>query len=243
MLIGNTTRRLPRRFAAALALSVTLLAPAAAAAAAGPGPDLDVRACVNANGDLRLTASWAGMRVTDWSWFVESSEGSGGTFQPVPAPGNSGTVRNVFTGLDPALIDSVSATIYRSPGSDVIELGSMKLFRPNTGWRACGSGIAGPDFDVSACVNASGDLVLTASWSRMRVTDWSWFVESSEGSGGTFQPVPAPGNSGTVSNTFSGLDPNVIDTVSASLFRTPGGDTIQLASLKLFRPNAGWRTC
>jgi hypothetical protein len=106
---------------------------------------------------------------------------------------------------------------------------------------ATGSAVAhhNESFGMTGCVNASGELVLTATWSRMRVTDWSYFVVSSEGSGGTFQPVPQPGNSGTVTTTIGG-DPANVSSLRVSLFNGRGQE---LATGTLTQRPAGWPPC
>lgn len=126
-----------RLLVAGLALSIsTALGAAGFAAAANPNSTFDVTACATPSGDsLILTATWSAMRVTHWSNFIESSEGSGGTFQPVPQPGRFGSVSNTFP-VPVDTIDSVSATVFRTanPNSD---LASVTLTRPATGWPTC----------------------------------------------------------------------------------------------------------
>lgn len=233
------TRRPARRtrlLVAALGLAISAALAASGTAVAHHNQSFGMTGCVNASGDLVLTATWSRMRVTDWSFFVESSEGSGGTFQPVPAPGNSGTVTNTFTELDPATVSSLRVSLFNGSGQ---ELATGTLNQRPAGWPACLS--HNNTFGVTACVTPTGEIVLTATWNRMRVTHWSFFVESSEGSGGTFQPVPAPGPSGTVTQSFEG-DPAALDAVSVSLFGGPTGGR-QLATARLTQRPAGWPPC
>ena len=205
-------------------------------AAAHHNQSFGMTGCVDASGDLVLTGTWSRMRVTDWSFFVESSEGSGGTFQPVPTPGNSGTVTNTFTELDPATVSSLRISLFNGSGQ---ELATGTLNQRPAGWPACQS--HDDTFGVTACVTPTGDLRLRAQWDRMRVTHWSFFIESSEGSGGTFQPVPTPGSSGSVSRTFQG-DPAAVDAISVSLFGGPTGAR-ELATARLTQRPAGWPPC
>ena len=99
-------------------------------------------------------------------------------------------------------------------------------------------------FDASACATPSGDqLVLTAAWSGMRVAAWSYFVESTEGSGGIFDTVPQPGKAGTVTQTVGAEDVANIQTVSATVFRAAGPHYFELASETLTQPASGWAAC
>lgn len=99
-------------------------------------------------------------------------------------------------------------------------------------------------FDVTACATNGGKtLIVTASWSGMTVDAWSWFVETTNGSGGVFEPVPVPGESGTATTTVGGGAASVL-TVNASVFRaTGGGNYRELASATLTQPASGWPRC
>jgi hypothetical protein len=78
------------------------------------------------------------MPVSAWSYFIESTEGSGGIFAPVPEPGDAGTLTNTFGG-DVDTIQSISATVFRSAGesSNYVELDSVTLTQPADGWERC----------------------------------------------------------------------------------------------------------
>ena len=121
--------------ATCLALVFSTAFGAGFAAAANPNRTFDVTACTTPNGkDLILTASWSGMHVDAWSWFVESADGSGGVFGPVPQPGDSGTVTDTF----PAeTTQSVNATVFRAAGPHYVEVGSVTLPQPVDGWARC----------------------------------------------------------------------------------------------------------
>jgi hypothetical protein len=109
------------------------------AAADNPNRTFEVTACATPNGKtLVQTVSWSGMPVAAWSYFIESTDGSGGTFQPVPEPGDSGTLTNTFA-VDVDNIQSVSATLFRSAGesSNYVELDSVTLTQPADGWERC----------------------------------------------------------------------------------------------------------
>jgi hypothetical protein len=121
----------------ALVISMSVAA-SGVAAAANPNRTFDVSACATLNGqNLILTAVWSGMRADAWSYFIESTEGSGGVFQPVPEPGRSGTLTNTFPAEDVANIQSVEATIFRAAGPNSIEVASTTLTQPAAGWTTC----------------------------------------------------------------------------------------------------------
>ena len=137
MLTRHRTRRI-RLFATSLALVIsTAFGATGIAAAANPNRTFDVTACATPNDkNLVLTVSWSGMPVSAWSYFVESTEGSGGVFQPVPAPGDTGTLAEAFSG-DVDNILSVNATVFRAAGPNFIELDSVTLTQPASGWPTC----------------------------------------------------------------------------------------------------------
>jgi hypothetical protein len=137
MLTRHRTGRI-RLLVASLALAISATFGASGIAAAqNPNRTFDVTACATPNGKtLILTVSWSGMPVSAWSYFIVSTEGSGGTFQPVPEPGDSGTLTNTFA-LDVDTIQSVSATVFRSAGPNYIELDSVTLTQPESGWPRC----------------------------------------------------------------------------------------------------------
>jgi hypothetical protein len=125
-----------KRILVLFALVGALLAPAPATAS-NPNRTFDMTACATPNGkNLILTASWSGMPVSAWSYFIESTDGSGGVFGPVPEPGDAGTVSNTFP-VDVDTIQSVSATIFRSAGPNYVELDSVTLTQPGSGWPSC----------------------------------------------------------------------------------------------------------
>jgi hypothetical protein len=125
--------------AASLGLVIsTALGAAGTAAAANPNRTFDVTACATPNDkNLILTASWSGMSVSAWSYFIESTEGSGGVFQPVPQPGDSGRVTNTFPAGDVSNIQAVSATVFRAAGPNYVELDGATLTQPASGWPRC----------------------------------------------------------------------------------------------------------
>lgn len=139
MLTRHRTGRI-RLLVAGVALAVSATFGAAGITAAeNPNRTFDVTACTTPNGKVLIqTVSWSGMPVSAWSYFVISTEGSGGTFQPVPEPGDSGTLTNTFAG-DVDTIESVSATVFRSAGesSNYVELDSVTLTQPESGWPRC----------------------------------------------------------------------------------------------------------
>ena len=139
MLTRHRTGRI-RLMAAGLGLAILAnLGAAGIAAAQNPNQTFEVTACATPNGkNLILTATWSGMPVSAWSWFIESTEGSGGIFGPVPEPGDEGTVTNTFP-VDVDNIQSVSATVFRSAGesSNYVELDSVTLTQPAEGWKRC----------------------------------------------------------------------------------------------------------
>ncbi|HEV8280657.1 MAG TPA: hypothetical protein VGQ02_02260 [Candidatus Limnocylindrales bacterium] len=129
------TRRV-RVLAASLALAITTAFGASGIAwAANPNRTFDATACATPNDkNLILTVSWSGMPVSAWSWFIESTDGSGGVFQPVPQPGDSGTLTETFSGGDVSNIQSVNATVFRAAGPNYVELDSETLTQPASGW-------------------------------------------------------------------------------------------------------------
>ena len=137
MLTRHRTRRI-RLFATSLALVIsTALGATGNAAAANPNRTFDVTACATPNDkNLVLTVSWSGMPVAAWSYFVESTDGSGGVFETVPAPGDTGTLAEAFPG-DVDNILSVNATVFRAAGPNFIELESVTLTQPASGWPTC----------------------------------------------------------------------------------------------------------
>ena len=139
MLTRHPTRRI-RLLVASLGLaSLTAFGAVGIAAADNPNRAFDVTACATPNGKvLNLTVSWSGMPVSAWSFFIESTDGSGGTFQPVPEPGDSGELTTAFPG-DVDTIQSVSVTVFRSAGgsANYVELDSVTLTQPASGWPRC----------------------------------------------------------------------------------------------------------
>ena len=138
MLTRHRTHRI-RLVAASLALGIsTAVGAAGIAAAANPHRTFDVTACATPNDkNLVLTVTWSGMPVSAWSYFIESTDGSGGIFEPVPEPGDAGTLTQTFSGRDVDNILSVSATVFRVAGPNYIELDSVTLTQPASGWPAC----------------------------------------------------------------------------------------------------------
>ena len=138
MLTRHRVRR-SRLLAATLGLVISAtIAGAGIASAANPNRTFDVTACATPNGkNVVLTATWSGVQVDAWSWFVESIEGSGGVFQPVPQPGTSGTLTQTFPAEDVSSIQAVNATIFRATGPNFRELDSVTVSQPATGWSRC----------------------------------------------------------------------------------------------------------
>jgi hypothetical protein len=99
-------------------------------------------------------------------------------------------------------------------------------------------------FDVTVCKTPNGkNAFVTATWSGMQVDAYVFFVTSTDGSGGTFQPVPAPGESGSLTETLRG-DLNNIQSVEISLFRATGGSKFrEVASATITDPASSWPTC
>jgi hypothetical protein len=128
-----------RSLAAGIALAITMvIGSVGVVVAANPNQTFDVTACAAPNGKtLFVTATWAGMQVDAYSFFVTSSDGSGGTFQPVPAPGESGSVTDTAGG-DVDNIQSVEISLFRATGgSKFREVASATLTQPATGWPTC----------------------------------------------------------------------------------------------------------
>jgi hypothetical protein len=125
--------------AASLGLAISIaLGAAGMVAAENPNRTFDVTACATPNEkNLILTASWSGMPVSGWSYFIVSTEGSGGAFQPVPQPGDSGTLTNTFPAGHVSNIQSVSATVFRAAGPNYVELDTTTLTQPAAGWPRC----------------------------------------------------------------------------------------------------------
>jgi len=137
-MLSRARLRRPAVILASLVIATsTALAVSGIAAAANPNRTFEVTACATPNGkNLVLTASWSGMPVSAWSYFIESTDGSGGVFEPVPAPGNSGTVTQTFP-VDVDNIQSVSVTVFRAAGPNYVELASATLTQPASGWPTC----------------------------------------------------------------------------------------------------------
>jgi hypothetical protein len=137
MLTHHRTRRI-RLLVASLGLAtLTTFGAFGIAAADNPNRTLEVTACATPNDKvLILTVSWSGMPVSAWSYFIESTDGSGGTFGPVPEPGDAGTLTNT-SWVDVENILSVSATVFRVAGPNYVELDSVTLTQPAEGWPRC----------------------------------------------------------------------------------------------------------
>ena len=138
MLTRHRIRR-SRLIAATLGLVISAtMGSAGLASAASPNRTFDVTACATPNDkNVVLTATWSGMQVDAWSYFVESTEGSGGVFSPVPEPGASGTLTQTFPAEDVSSILSVNATVFRATGPNYRELDSITVTQPATGWARC----------------------------------------------------------------------------------------------------------
>ena len=138
MLTRLRTRR-TRLLAATMGLAIsTAFGAYGIAAAANPHATFDATACATPNDkNLVLTVSWSDMRVSAWSWFVESTEGSGGVFEPLPETMNTGTLTQTFPAEDVGNITSVSATVFRAAGPNFHELASVTLTQPASGWPRC----------------------------------------------------------------------------------------------------------
>jgi hypothetical protein len=138
MLTRHRTSRI-RLLAASLALAtLTAFGAPGIVAAANPHRTFDVTACATPNDkNLVLTVSWSGMPVSAWSYFIESTEGSGGVLEPLPETMNTGTLTQTFPAEDVGNILSVSATVFRAAGPNYIELDSVTLTQPASGWPTC----------------------------------------------------------------------------------------------------------
>jgi len=183
------------------------------------------------------------MRITHWSYFIQSSDGTSvSDFQPVPVPGRSGTVSQSFEGPAPFdSVDSVNVSLFRGGGALREEMAVGTLTRRPAGWPPCAPH---PNtFGVTGCISSpGGEFVVTASWTRMRVTHWFYFVEAPAGSAESFEPVPVPGSSGTVSVMLEG-DSATVTSFTVSLFRGGGPDRQQMAKARINVPPAGWPRC
>ena len=62
-------------------------------------------------------------------------------------------------------------------------------------------------------------------------------------SGGVFEPVPEPGRTGTLTQTFEVEDVADIQSVNATIFRAAGPDFREVASTTLTQPASGWTMC
>ena len=132
-------RRRIRSLAAGIALAITMvIGSVGLVVAANPNQTFDVTVCVTPNGkNAFVTATWSGMHVDAYSFFVESTDGSGGTFQPVPAPGESGSLTETLRG-DFSLIQSAEITLFRATGgSRFREVASATVPLPATDWPKC----------------------------------------------------------------------------------------------------------
>jgi hypothetical protein len=134
--------RFPTRSALRILASLALAASAAfatvgTASAANPNQTFDVTACATPNEkNLVLTVTWSGIPVTAWSYFIESTEGSGGVFEPVSPEADSGTLTQTVP-VDVSSIQSVSATLFRSAGPNYHEVESQTIIQPASGWPRC----------------------------------------------------------------------------------------------------------
>src|SRR5687768_16325322 len=126
------------RLLASLALAIsTIFAIAGAAAAANPNRAFDVTACTTPNEkSLVLTVTWSGVEVSAWSYYFETTEGSGGVFESVPQEAESGTFTRTFPG-DVSAIQSVSVTVFRSAGPNYVEVGTETILEPATSVPRC----------------------------------------------------------------------------------------------------------
>jgi hypothetical protein len=121
-----------------LALATCLASAAAGMAmAANPNQTFAVTACATRDDEFHIVGTWSGFRVAAWSFFIESSEGSGGTFQPLPEPVRSGVVSQTSGPIDATAIQSVSITLYRTAGSNPSVAATQTLIQPASGWPSC----------------------------------------------------------------------------------------------------------
>jgi hypothetical protein len=234
------TNRL-RLVVVAVALAIATFGATSSASAANPNGRLDVTACVTSDGNLQLTGVWSNLNVAAWSWFTETTDGSGGLGAVLDQPTRSGSFSNTFL-VDPNTVLSVTGTVSRARGSSFVELASVTLTQPLAGWPDCGSAAVTPNFSANACVDGDGNLRLTATWSGVRVTFFGWSVEASDGSGGLAGPVATPGRSGTFTNTFI-IDPATVSSVTASVSREQGSNFITVGMVTLTQPVSGWPVC
>ncbi len=242
MLTLHLTRRV-RLLVATLGLALTTALAGSGTALAHHNKSFGLTACVTPTGEFVLTATWNDMRITHWSYYIEASDGDSSDFLPVPVPGRSGTVSQSFEGPAPFdTVDAVNVSLFRGGGARREEMAIGRLTRRPAGWPPCTT--HNKTFGFTACISPpGGELIVTASWTRMRVTHWLWFIEDPEGNNGDgVQPVPVPGSSGTVSVSLEGDTPG-ITSVTVSFFRIDGPDNQQLAKARIARPPAGWPSC
>jgi hypothetical protein len=74
----------------------------------------------------------------------------------------------------------------------------------------------------------------------MTVTGWSYFVQATDGQGSVFEPLPAA-DSGTITQTFA--DPDLLLSITATVFRSAGPNYQEIASETLTQPSNGWPRC
>jgi hypothetical protein len=228
-----------RTLLVALGFAISTALAASGTAVAHHRGSFGLTGCVTPTGEFVLTATWNDMRVTHWSYFVANPGGSAEGFEPVPVPGRSGTVSVSLEG-DTSTTESVSVSLFRGGGPLRQEVAVGTLTQRPAGWPPCAT--HNNTFGVTACATRTGEFVVTATWTRMRVTHWSYFVGNPGGNASDFQPVPVPGPSGTVSVSLEG-DTAAVESASVSLFRGGGPLRQQLAKATINRPPAGFPTC
>lgn len=105
--------------------------------AANPNQAFAVMACATPDDEFYIVGTWSGFRVAAWSFFIESSEGSGGIFEALAEPMRSGTVSQTSGPTDVSAIQSASITLYRTAGSNPPVAATQTLTQPASGWPSC----------------------------------------------------------------------------------------------------------
>jgi hypothetical protein len=133
-----TRLRIPSNLLRSLALAACLaMAATGTAMAANPNQTFAVTACATPDDEFHVVGMWSGFRVAAWSIFIESSDGSGGTFQSLPEPQRSGIVSQTSGPTDVNAVQSVSITLYRTAGSNPPVAATQTLTQPASGWPSC----------------------------------------------------------------------------------------------------------
>jgi hypothetical protein len=110
---------------------------AGAALGANPNQSFVATACATTDGRLEFGGTWSGVRVAAWSNFIESTEGSGGTFEPLPEPARSGSVSGSTGQTDVSTIQSVTVTLHRTTAANGPVAATETVNQPLGGWPSC----------------------------------------------------------------------------------------------------------